>query len=204
MAHKSQHRTTEQRFWEKVHVSPEGCWDWLASVDGSGYGHFGKAGLSGKLLKASRYAYTLLNGTIPSGLDVGHQCGNRRCVRPDHLIAATHNWRRAGTPEERLWRNVSIQTEGCWEWLACKNPGGYGIVRLSDGKNILAHRLSWLSLVGPIPDGLCVLHHCDNPPCVRPDHLFLGTLAENNKDMTAKGRHWAHRRSKDRRQHANL
>lgn len=53
----------------------------------------------------------------------------------------------------------------------------------------LVHRVAWTVAYGSIPDGLCVLHHCDNPPCVRPDHLFLGTVIDNNADRDAKGRH---------------
>lgn len=56
------------------------------------------------------------------------------------------------------------------------------------GKSKYAHRLMWEEVNGPIPHGMCVLHRCDNPPCIRPDHLFLGTKADNVRDMIAKGR----------------
>lgn len=88
------------------------------------------------------------------------------------------------SPEERFWRFVN-RSNGCWLWTGGRNrPGGYGTF---DGKG--AHRFSWCLHFGEIPDRLNVLHRCDNPDCVSPDHLFLGTQADNMTDMNRKGRH---------------
>ena len=76
---------------------------------------------------------------------------------------------------------------GCWEWTGYKVPFGYGRVSFN-GKLQSVHRLVWEAINGPIPEGLWVLHHCDNPPCFRPDHLFLGTPADNCRDALNKGR----------------
>lgn len=75
----------------------------------------------------------------------------------------------------------------CQEWPKARNPKGYGRL-LRRGRGYLAHRYAWEQAHGPIPEGLCVLHRCDNPPCVNLDHLFLGTIADNTADMVAKGR----------------
>src|SRR5688572_21396248 len=93
-----------------------------------------------------------------------------------------------GSLQERFEAKV-LKTAGCWRWLATKNNKGYGMIGINAaiGKR-LAHRVSYELYVGPIPDGLCVLHHCDNPECTRPDHLFLGTKKDNMADMDAKGR----------------
>lgn len=88
---------------------------------------------------------------------------------------------------ERFWLNVQIG-DACWEWLSRLNSRGYGWFDVSTGNIMLAHRFSYSIEVGPIPEGLCVLHKCDTPKCVRPSHLFLGTRAENNADKIAKGR----------------
>jgi len=75
----------------------------------------------------------------------------------------------------------------CLEWTANRNRLGYGLFQIS-GKSERAHRVAWEMANGPIPPGLCVLHRCDNPPCVNSEHLFLGTHTDNMHDMFAKGR----------------
>jgi len=78
--------------------------------------------------------------------------------------------------------------KGCHLWTATVGSHGYGQIEV-DGKVELAHRIAWeLKNNGPVPDGQCVLHHCDNPPCVNPNHLFLGTNADNVRDRDKKNR----------------
>lgn len=93
--------------------------------------------------------------------------------------------------EVRFWPKVRKGPK-CWEWTASKNPRGYGRFRMRPLKRgwmvEYAHRLSWILAFGPIPEGMQVLHECDNPPCVRPAHLFLGTISDNMADKVAKGR----------------
>jgi hypothetical protein len=93
--------------------------------------------------------------------------------------------------EADFWVKVE-KTEGCWLWMAARDKDGYGNVRWRMERE-RAHRLSWRLTYGNIPDGLWVLHRCDNPPCVRPDHLFLGTAKDNTADMLNKGRYISHR-----------
>lgn len=91
---------------------------------------------------------------------------------------------------KRFWPKVE-KTEHCWTWSGAKNRRGYGWLHngsRTTRKPMRAHRASWEIHFGKIPDGLWVLHRCDNPPCVRPDHLFLGTRTDNMRDCAAKGR----------------
>jgi hypothetical protein len=103
------------------------------------------------------------------------------------------------TPVEiRFWRHVdkngpvpahAADLGPCWIWTGGCNSKGYGELKWSGERGrVLAHRASWEIAFGPVPEGMKVLHRCDNPPCVRPSHLFVGTQADNVRDMASKDR----------------
>lgn len=103
-----------------------------------------------------------------------------------------------GTLEDRFWVKVRKASDNeCWEWTACVHTAsGYGRIQIMKAGRWFveyAHRVSWRLHYGEIPEGLCVCHHCDNPPCVNPHHLFLGAAVDNAADRDRKGRHNAPR-----------
>ena len=97
--------------------------------------------------------------------------------------------RMSKTIEQKFWEKVKV-ADGCWRWSAAKLPSGYGFIGGGKGasKNHYAHRVSYEIHHGPIPDGMVVMHTCDNPECCNPDHLRIGTHKQNSQDMVAKGR----------------
>lgn len=100
--------------------------------------------------------------------------------------------RKTKSLQERFWVKVDVkESDECWEWTGgYSNSNGYGTIALgvrSKG-NGRAHRVAWELTRGPIPAGMCVCHHCDNPGCVNPKHLFLGTQQDNLQDCRQKDR----------------
>jgi hypothetical protein len=116
----------------------------------------------------------------------------RGCVLWSHLLLKS--WVGTGrrnermTTEERFWQKV-CKDETCWEWQGYCQSFGHGVFHVDRDRHMeYAHRFAWELARGPIPAGMFVLHTCDNPSCVNPEHLFLGTQADNNRDRHAKGR----------------
>lgn len=199
----------KQRFYVKVQVIDDetSCWLWRGwTHKRTGYGTFS---IDGRRDMVHRQSWRLHFGEIPPGMFVGHKCDVRACVRPDHLSLMTPlenqidrtNKGRAGffrrdipneprapklTKEEIFWRWVRKDESGCWVWTRSLDSMGYG--RFWYGSEYLAHRVSFLLTNGYIDPDLDILHSCDNPSCVNPDHLSLGTAKDNMRDMIKKGR----------------
>lgn len=103
----------------------------------------------------------------------------------------------SATPVAIRFARLVERGPGCWLWKGARQPNGYGRFSAYSKarKTQMAHRWAWILANGPIPDGMRVLHRCDNPPCVNPAHLFLGTDSDNMRDCVAKGRHFEVRKT---------
>lgn len=169
------------RFWSKV--KPDGeCWIWTGGQSNGTPGMFMQGNRSAR---AQRWAYKLTYGEIPARRSVKRTCASPMCVRPEHLTLIGSR----GDISERFWDKVT-KTDGCWVWNGSRQPFGHGTLHVGGraGRHQLAHRISWELHYGAIPEGAYVLHRCDTPWCVRPDHLFTGSHADNQRDMKDKGR----------------
>lgn len=114
---------------------------------------------------------------------------SRRCALAEGLPLAPQNGRSLA---DRFWEKVE-RSDGCWEWRGSRNVQGYGVMRSGGGSaqrtvTHKAHRVSYELANGPVPAGFFVCHTCDNRGCVRPDHLYAGSPADNTRDRDVRGR----------------
>ena len=191
-----------KRFWSKVDIrEPEECWAWLAAkAGGQGVFSIGRSTYS-----ARRIAWVFgFNGQVPEDLphsfNIHTTCDTVDCCNPDHLFLATI-W-------ERFARGYEPgEPEECWIWQGTITAAGYGV--LNRKKTLFyTHRLAWIvhNSGGDLdPEGLddydnleghVILHKCDNPPCVNPNHLLIGNQSDNANDAVEKGRWNSEDRSK--------
>lgn len=132
---------------------------------------------------------------IPSRANKARTCSlacwnqHQKAVNPPEMKPKWPYWKPCSSLPiaERIRARSVVMGSGCMEWTDRLSRAGYGRTTYL-GKEWGAHRLSWFLKNGPIPDGMNVLHKCDNPPCINPEHLFLGTHLDNMRDMAAKGR----------------
>lgn len=119
------------------------------------------------------------------------RCGTPFLVKSNRVTTARYCSNACRGPHQTtpadFWANVD-RTGDCWLWMKACRTSGYGVARYR-GRQYGAHRIAYELTHGPIPAGLFVCHKCDRPRCCRPDHLFLGTCADNVADKMAKGRH---------------
>ena len=174
------------RFWAKVDKLDDGCWVWRGQIIREGYGicRMGKG--RGMNPLAHRLAWELLIGPLCQEVRLGHRCPRLHCVNPAHLYII--NPLGGEDLATRFWSMV-CKTESCWLWTGPVNHCGYGLFDTREKSGVLAHRLAYELTYGGIPEGDQILHRCDTPPCVRPDHLVPGTPLDNCRDMIMKGRH---------------
>ncbi len=202
----------DQRFWKYVDTDSTDCYLWTGGKDWCGYGMFNAE----RTIRAHIFAWRQIYGPPPIGMIVSHLCNTPCCVNIDHLTLMTNaenaayrvacgrarggkigsgdfgwSWytgrqKPYETAAVRFWKNIQ-RSDGCWLWTGSRQQNGYGIMWY-DGKVVKAHRMMWLETIGPIPEGLDVLHKCDVRNCVRLDHLELGTDLENARQREERGR----------------
>jgi len=204
----------KQKFVEMLGSQPEGdkCWIWPKCTP-EGYPYFC---CNGTQYSAAEVSHLVHIGAVPPGLNVLRTCGNHSCVNPAHLRAGKPNATRDDTRRRRFLAKTTRDTEikpgmekPCLLWNAAMKAGIYGLAHFQ-GKRVRATHVAWYLETGEIvPEGKIIMHKCDNPPCVEPSHLCIGTTQDNVDDRNQKGRtasgdrHGTHRKPRSVRRGEN-
>ena len=178
----------KDRFWSRVQMKGENeCWEWNGCIGKNDIGVFSAFSATNRSIKAHKAAYIIShNKEVPEGMYVLQSCRNRICCNPKHLYLSDKRRNNGDlTIEERFLDKVDKSSGECWIWTAKKYYYGHFDI---GGETLLAHRVSYSLFVGELEDGKVIAHKCDNPLCVRPEHLMMCTQQENIQDCIDKGR----------------
>lgn len=138
---------------------------------------------------ASQFVYKACGGVLPAPRRTEHTVLLRRSGMSDALSMSFSDPETQNRISRRLLANLTRRPEtGCWEWQRRRNAKGYGCITVATGTTLLAHRVSYSLFRSDVPRNMMVCHHCDNPSCCNPMHLFIGTRQDNMDDMKRKGR----------------
>lgn len=169
----------EENFKKNLVISSNGCWR-LSGIELNSDGRYHSYRFLYKKVRPQQIAWRLVNGSFPIG-ELWNKCGDHGCINPSHHLEIKNDY-------DRYISKISMnEITGCWEWSGYISPDGYGNMKMGN-KIIRSHRFSYQHYVGVIPDGVDVLHRCDNRKCSNPSHLFLGNDMDNSLDREIKGR----------------
>ena len=177
---------TIERIKSRTTFTEDGCWLYHPK-----HGNYAQIEHEGKSKLVHRVSYELHVGTIPEGLSVLHKCVHGNCWNPEHLYTGILS-PRTGRPRQtvigRLERQTTKIESGCWLFNGVKTKNGYGRIRINRRFEPV-HRAAWEIFRGPIPERMLVLHKCiGQRNCWNPEHLYIGTNADNSRDMIEQNR----------------